>query len=68
MQRGRNIISDYNVEEIDETFYEKELQITNKTEFRIEKVIKRKVVSDMTNGKDKKDIVIQNEFLAIWPQ
>lgn len=42
MQRGRNIISGYNGEEIDETFYEKELQITNKTEFRREKVIKRK--------------------------
>ena len=34
---------DLNAEEIDETFYEKELQKTNQTEFRIEKVIKRKV-------------------------
>ena len=36
------IISDLNGEEIDETFYEKELQKTNQPEFRIEKVIKRK--------------------------
>ena len=36
------IISDLNGEEIDETFYEKELKKTNQPEFRIEKVIKRK--------------------------
>ena len=36
------VINDLNVENIIGTFYEKELQKTNKKEFRIEKVIKRK--------------------------
>ena len=36
------IINDLNGEEIIGTFYEKELQKTNKKEFRIEKVLKRK--------------------------
>ena len=36
------VINDLNGEEIIETFYEKELQKTNKKEFRLEKVIKRK--------------------------
>ena len=36
------VINDLNCEEIIGTFYEKELQITNQEEFRIEKVIKRK--------------------------
>ena len=36
------VINDLNDEEITGTFYEKELQKTNKKEFRIEKVIKRK--------------------------
>ena len=36
-------INDLNGEEITETFYEKELQKTNQQEFRIEKVISRKV-------------------------
>ena len=36
------VISDLNEEEIVGRFYEKELQKTNKKEFRIEKVIKRK--------------------------
>ena len=36
------VISDLNGEEIIGTFYEKELQITNQQEFRIEKVIKKK--------------------------
>ena len=36
------VISDLDGEEIDETFYEKELQKTNQREFRIEKTIKRK--------------------------
>ena len=35
------IINDLNGEEIIGTFYEKELQKTNRQEFRIEKVIKR---------------------------
>ena len=36
------VINDLNREEIVVTFYEKEFQITNQKEFRIEKVIKRK--------------------------
>ena len=36
------VISDLNVEEIVGTFYEKELQKTNKEEFRVEKVVNRK--------------------------
>ena len=36
------VINDLNGEEIIGTFYEKELQKTNKKEFRIEKAIKRK--------------------------
>ena len=36
------VINNLNGEEITGTFYEKELQITNQEEFRIEKVIKRK--------------------------
>ena len=34
------------------TFYEKELQKTNEEEFRIEKVIRKKVIKYMLNGKD----------------
>ena len=37
-----NVISDINGEEIAGTFYLKELQKTNRKEFRVEKVIKRK--------------------------
>ena len=37
------MISDLNGEEIVGRFYEKELQNTNQSEFRIEKVIKRKI-------------------------
>ena len=36
------VINDLNGEEIVGTFYEKELQETNKKEFRIEKIINRK--------------------------
>ena len=36
------VISDLNRKEIVRTFYEKELQKSNKTEFRVEKIIKRK--------------------------
>ena len=36
------IINDLNGNEINETFYEKELQMTNQREFTIEKVIKGK--------------------------
>ena len=37
------VINDLNGDEIIETFYEKELRKTNQQEFRIEKVIKKKV-------------------------
>ena len=43
------MISDLNGEPIDGSVYEKELQKTNQQEFRIEKVIKGKC---MSNGKD----------------
>ena len=36
------VINDLNGEEIVESFYEKELQVTNQKEFRVEKVIKKK--------------------------
>ena len=36
------VISDLNGEEIIGTFYEKEMQKTNRTKFRVEKVIRRK--------------------------
>ena len=48
------VINDLNDEEIIGTFYEKELQKTNQQEFRIEKVIKKKVdkvINHMSNGK-----------------
>ena len=44
-------ISDLNGEPITGTFYEKELQKTNQKEFRIEKVLKKEVISCMLNGK-----------------
>ena len=46
------VINDLNGEEIIGTFYEKQLQKTNEEEFRIEKVIKRKGIKYMLNGKD----------------
>ena len=46
------VINDLNGEEIIGTFYEKELQRTNQEEFRIEKIIKKKETSYMSNGKD----------------
>ena len=41
-----------NGEEISGSFYEKELQKTNQEKFRIEKVIKKKAINCMLNGKD----------------
>ena len=41
---GTYVTSDLNSEEIVGTFYEKELQETNETEFKVEKVVKRKKV------------------------
>ena len=45
------LLGKLNGEEIDGSFYEKELQKTNQDQFRIEKVIKKKG-SYMPNGKD----------------
>ena len=45
------VIHDLNGEEIIRTFYEKELRKTNQKEFRIEKVIKEKVINYMLNRK-----------------
>ena len=46
-----HVINDLNGEEIIGTFYEKELQKTNQKEFRIKKIIKKKVINYMLNGK-----------------
>ena len=46
------LINDLNGEKIKGSFYEKELPKTNQKEFRIEKVIKKKVINCMSNGKD----------------
>ena len=46
------VINNLNGEKVIGTFYEKELQKANQEEFRIEKVIKRKETSYMSNGKD----------------
>ena len=46
-------IGDINCEEVVGTFYEKEFQQTNQTEFRIEKVTGEKVINYMSNGKVK---------------
>ena len=44
------VISDFNGKNIFGTIYEKEFQMKNKKEFRVEKVIK-KVINCMLNGK-----------------
>ena len=44
------VISDFNGKNISGTIYEKEFQMKNKKEFRVEKVIK-KVINYMLNGK-----------------
>ena len=46
------VIRDLNGEEIIGTFYEKGLQQTNQQKFRLEKVIRKKETSCMSNGKD----------------
>ena len=46
------VIYDLNGEEITGTFYEKELQKIDQQEFRIEKVVKKKVINYMSNGND----------------
>ena len=45
------VISDLNGEPITGKFYEKELQKTSQEKFRIEKVIKEKVINCTSNGK-----------------
>ena len=45
------VINDLNGEEIFGSFYEKELQKTSQEKFKIEKVLKRKVINCMSNGK-----------------
>ena len=46
------MISDLNGEKIAGSFYEKELEKTSQKTFRIEKVIKRKMINCTSNGKD----------------
>ena len=46
------VINDLNSEEIIGSFYEKELQKANKEEFRIEKELRKRETSYMSNGKD----------------
>ena len=46
------MIRDLKGEKIAGSFYEKELQKTSKEKFRIEKVLKKKVISCMSNEKD----------------
>ena len=45
------VINDLNSEENTGTFYEKELQKTNQQKFRIEKLLKEKVINHMSNEK-----------------
>ena len=45
------VINDLNGEEIIGTFYENELEKTDQKEFRIEKVIKKKAINYIVNGK-----------------
>ena len=49
--RGIYVVSDLNGKEIIGTFYEKQCQKTNQTEFRIEKLIKKRVINYMSNEK-----------------
>ena len=44
-------INDLNGEKVIGTFHEKELQKTTQKEFRIEKVLKKKMINFMSNGK-----------------
>ena len=46
------VINDLNGEEITGTFYEKELHKIDQQEFRIERVIRKRVINYMLNGKD----------------
>ena len=45
------LVNDLNGEEVKDSFYEKEFKKTDQKEFRIEKVIKRKEINYMSNGK-----------------
>ena len=67
-----HVIQDFNDVEFAVMFYEKQLQKTNQTEFRFEKVIKKKRNklyvkwkghnSSFNSRMDKKDILIRNEL------
>ena len=67
-------IADLNSEEFVAMFYEKELQKTNQTEFRVEKVIKKKgnelhvewkgYENSFNSWIDKKYIIIKNELFS----
>ena len=46
------VINDLNREEMVGTFYEKEMQENKSKRIRIEKVIKKKAINYMLNGKD----------------
>ena len=46
------IINDLNGVKINGSFYERELQKSNQEEFRIKKLVKKKVINCMLNGKD----------------
>ena len=46
------VINNFNGEEITGTFYENELKKINQQDFRTEKVIRKKVINYMLNGKD----------------
>ena len=45
------MVIDLNGENITGSFHEKELQKTSQEKFRIEKVLKKKVINCMSNGK-----------------
>ena len=67
-----HVIQDFNDVEFAVMFYEKQLQKTNQTEFRFEKVIKKKRNklyvkwkghnSSFNSRMDKKDILIRSEL------
>ena len=68
------VISDLKGKEIVGMFHEKESQKTNQKEFRIEKLIKERVINYMSNGKAmiihlivgiiKKILLYKNEFVS----
>ena len=70
------VIKKVNGDKVVGTFCVKELQMTHQTEFRVEKVIKRKEISCMSNGKvliilftvgscNMKGVYFQNDIPAV---